>query len=111
MLDYIHDSIKPFLYATGYVPKTTFWSDFGIAELCGGKKAIQDTFNRAFNEWKNNIVYVTELTMVLNWKMWQHSEKDEDLSRFYQSLWEQADQWCLENLKDEDKAYYLRTTD
>ena len=26
----------------------------------------QTTFNRAFNEWKSNVDYVTELCMVLN---------------------------------------------
>lgn len=111
MFDKINNSILPFLEMTGYEPKTTFWSDFGIAEVIGGIKAVQDTYKRAFNEWKNDVVYLTELVMVLNWKSWQYAESDVNLAMAYQKLWEEADQWCLENLKDDDKRYFLRTTD
>lgn len=34
---------------TGYEPKTTFYTDFSLAELFG-EKGIRDTFNLAFNE-------------------------------------------------------------
>lgn len=37
----------------GYVLKNTFWDDFCVADVFG-ESAIQDTFNRAFKEWKNN---------------------------------------------------------
>ena len=33
--------------------KTTFKNDFTIADKFGAS-AVKDTFNRAFNEWKNN---------------------------------------------------------
>lgn len=111
MLNSINESIRPFLEMSGYTPKTTFWADFGIAELCGGIKAVKDTFNRAFKEWQNDVVYITELTMVLNWKIWQHYETNEELAHVYNELWQQADEWCLKNLKGEDRIYYLRTTD
>ena len=52
---------------TGYDTKTTFWDDFSIADRFGNDE-IQDTFNRAFNEWKSNAVFVTELALVLNHK-------------------------------------------
>lgn len=103
-------TIRPFLDATGYEPKTTFWTDFTIADRFG-IDAVKDTYNRAFEEWKSNKVYVTELVLVLNWKIWQHAESNEPLARVYNELWEQTDQWCLENLKDDDKAYFLRTID
>lgn len=38
---------------TGYKPFTTFWQDFSIADTYG-LQAIQDTFNRAFDEWKED---------------------------------------------------------
>lgn len=38
---------------TGYKPFTTFWQDFSIADRYG-LQAIQDTFNRAFDAWKDN---------------------------------------------------------
>ena len=103
--------IRPFLEMSGYEPKTTFFSDFTIAEVCGGKNAVRDTYNRAFKEWKNDKVYITELVMVLNWKSWVYAETNPDLAKLYQDLWGQADQYCMDNLKDDDLQYFLKTTD
>ena len=95
----------------GYETKTTFYQDFSIAEMFGAK-AIKDTYKRAFREWKTNTEYITEFVMVLNWKMWSHYEHgNEQLSRLYQELWEQADRWCLDHLKGDDLTYFIRTTD
>lgn len=44
----------------GYEQKTTFWMDFSIADKFG-IAAIKDTYKRAFNAWKGNHVYLTEL--------------------------------------------------
>ena len=96
---------------TGYKPITTFWSDFTTAEFFG-LKAIQDTFNRAFKEWKDNAEYVTELSMVLNHKIWQYYEDDnEPYARLYDKLWKQVDSWCCDNLKGKDLEFYFNTTD
>ena len=96
---------------TGYVPKTTFWDDFSIAD-CFGAKAVEDTFNRAFRDWKSDCVYLTELVMVLNWKLWQWYEHgNEKLSELYKRLWEQADAYACENLTGEDLSYFYSTTD
>ncbi len=96
---------------TGYKPKTTFWNDFNIAEFFG-TKAIQDTFNRAFKEWKNNTEYVTELSMVLNHKIWfYYEEGNEPYARLYDKLWKQVDSWCCKHLKGKDFEYYYRITD
>ena len=110
VFDKFQISLQPFLDMTGYEPKTTFWQDFCIAEPFG-EKAIKDTYNRAFNEWKNDKVYITELVMMLNWKSWQYAETKPVLSMLYQSLWEQADAWCMDNLKGDDLDYFLHTTD
>jgi len=50
-----------------YEFKTTFWDDFSIADRFG-ENGIKDTYNRAFKHWKNDIVFITELVLVLNWK-------------------------------------------
>lgn len=95
----------------GYETKTTFWDDFSIADMFGAN-AVKDTYRRAFREWKTNTEYVTELVMVLNWKMWDHAERGNNtLGRLYQQLWTEADEWCVNNLKGNDLTYYLRTTD
>lgn len=59
---------------TGYKPITIFWEDFSIADHFG-PSAIKDTFRRAFDEWKSDHKYLTELVMVLNWKIWQYYEE------------------------------------
>lgn len=95
----------------GYECKTTFWDDFSIADKFG-RFGIIDTFKRAFQGWKSNIEYLTELVMVLNWKCWAFYEKgDQEISMLYQQLYEKADAWCMDNLKGDDLNYYLRTTD
>lgn len=95
---------------TGYQPKTTFWMDFSIADKFG-KSAVLDTYKRAFEGWKNDVVYLTELAMVLNWKIWEHYETNETLATVYNDLWAKADTYAMDNLTGEDLNYYLRTTD
>ena len=95
----------------GYETKTTFWQDFSIAEAFG-PDAIQDTFDRAFKGWKSNAKYLTELVLVLNWKLWLHYENGrETLDRLYDKLWKKADSYAVNNLKDKDLEYFLATTD
>lgn len=95
----------------GYEFKTSFWTDFSIADHFGAN-AIKETFRSAFNDWKNNYVFLTELVIVLNWKSWEHCETGrEDLSKLYVSLWELADAYAAENLKGEELSYFYRTTD
>lgn len=95
---------------TGYEPKTTFWLDFSIAERFG-YEAVKDTFVDAFNGWKSNIEYLTELVMVLNHKGWYWYGHNEAMARLYFKFWEEADIWAAENLKGEDAEYYYRILD
>lgn len=95
---------------TGYKPITTFWNDFSIAEAFGAD-AIQDTFNRAFKEWRGEYKYLTELVLVLNHKIWQHYEKNDVYARLYNELWETADGYALDNLEGTELEYFYRTTD
>lgn len=94
----------------GYETKTTFGNDFDIAEAFG-LDAIRDTYNRVFNEWKTNAVYLTELVLILNWKIWQHNEKNNEYALLYNELWEAAQGYALENLKGEELSYFYDTTD
>lgn len=94
----------------GYKTQTTFWEDFSIADRFG-MAAIQDTYNRAFDEWKDNITYLTELVMVLNHKIFAWYKKNQNVASLYNNLWEQADQWAIENLKGSDLEYYERALD
>lgn len=94
----------------GYEMKTTFWQDFSIADAFG-VNAVRDTYHRAFTSWRDNVVYVTELSLVLNWKIWQWYQKNEALARVYDELWKECDTWCRDNLKGANAEYYYRTTD
>lgn len=102
---------------TGYKPMTTFYQDFSIADNFG-IDAIKDTYNKAFNEWKTNYKYITELVLVLNWKIWSYydSTQSEDsstnkIASVYNDLWIQLDQWCVDNLTGDALKYYYSTTD
>lgn len=103
-------TFRQFMKENGYEVRTTFWEDFSIADLFG-LPAIQDTFNRAFGEWKEDYKYLTELILVLNHKIWQHYEKKPNVATLYNSLWEQADRYAAENLKGEELEYYYDVTD
>lgn len=97
--------------AIGYTPITTFWDDFTIADHFG-KDAIQDTYNRAFEAWKGDYKYLTELVMVLNHKIWQHYRANNTVySELYDKLWKKADSYAMNNLKDDELRYFLEVTD
>lgn len=93
-----------------YECKTTFWEDFSIAEAFG-EEAIRNTCKRARAEWKNDRIYGTELSMVLNHKSWHWHKKNIAIGTLYAELWEEFNNWVLDNWKGEDLSYYLKITD
>ena len=95
---------------TGYKPKTTFYMDLSIAEPFG-KKAIEDTITHAFEEWKCNVIYLTELIMAINWKIWEHFETNAPVATLYQDWYMDLDDYAQKTLKGADLEYYYRTTD
>ncbi len=95
---------------TGYKPQTSFYRDFSIADRFG-ESAVRDTFKRAHEAWNNNHIYLTELTMALNWKIWEHYDTGSPLAEVYNELWQQEDNFCQENLQGEELNYYYTTTD
>jgi len=101
---------SPVMIMIGYEPKTTFWEDFSVADK-GGISAIKDTYKRAFNEWKGDFIYLTELVMVLNHKIWQWCEDNEEIAKVYNDLWQKTDEYALDNLEDDELSYYLQTLD
>ena len=94
----------------GYEQKTTFFEDFSIAEKFG-TKGIKETYKAAFDSWKSDYEYLTELVMVLNWKIWQWNGKNDEFAKLYDELWRKADEYACDNLKGEELAYFYRATD
>lgn len=95
---------------TGYVPKTTFWQDFSIADNFG-ISAVRDTYTRAMGEWKENHIFLTELVMVLNHKIWQHFQTNQPLARVYDELWRDADSYAVNHLTGDEMEYFYQITD
>lgn len=91
--------------------ESTFRDDFTIADRFG-EKGIKDTYKNVFKHWKDDLKYLTEFVIVLNWKAWYWSDHGKmNYSKLYSDLWEEAHDWCCSNLKGEDLKYYLRTVD
>lgn len=100
---------SPIKYDDGF--STTFNSDFTIADAFG-EDAVRDTYKRAFNEWKGQYRYLTDLVITLNHKIWEHDSKgNKALSQVYDELWKAADAYALDNLKGDELAYFLEITD
>lgn len=87
-----------------------FMSDFMIADKFG-EKAIKDTYNRAFNEWKDNVEYFASFVMTLNHQIWNWYKKDEKIGKLYNDLWEKAHNFGSEHFKGEDASYYFSFLD
>ena len=51
-----------------YQFETTFWEEFSIADNYGSEGVVEH-YNLVFYQWKDNLKYLTELVMVLNWKI------------------------------------------
>lgn len=91
--------------------ETTFWLDFSIADKFG-LSAIKDTYRRAFDAWKDDYRYLTELVMVLNHKIWEHYEKgNKQKYELYNDLWIKADTYAIDNLNDDELMYFCMVTD
>lgn len=89
----------------------TFWMDFSIADNFGAK-AVEDTYNRAFGEWHDDYKMLTALVVTLNHKIWQHYEAERhNIAKLYDSLWRQAEDYALTNLKGDELQYYYNIID
>jgi hypothetical protein len=100
----------------GYKPKTTFWGDFGVADVfvLNGMEpgAVQDTYNRSFEQYKNDKEYGTELAMVLNHKAWEHNDKGNmQLAKLYAKLYHDLDAYIFNTWPSDGLEYYLKITD
>ena len=95
----------------GFEVQTTFWEDFGIADRFG-KSAVKDTYKSALAYAKTNYKYLTELSIVLNYRLWMHYNKgNETLARVYDEIWRKCHNYAQRTLKGEEFQFYFNATD
>ena len=90
--------------------ESTFWEEFSIADQYG-QEGIVEHYNLVFDKWKDNLKYLTELVLVLNWKIYQWYQVDDTLGMTYDELWKRTDSYAMDTLKGEDLHYYLSVLD
>ena len=93
-----------------YKFESTFWEEFSIAEEYGAD-GIKEHYNIVFEQWKDNLKYLTELTLVLNIKIFLWYKVDDSIGQTYDQLWKETDFYALDTLKGDDLHYYLHTLD
>lgn len=94
----------------GYQMISTFDKDFAIADTFG-IDAIRDTYKRAFAEWKDNYIYLTELVIVLNHRIWRWYQRKTDYAHVYDELWREADAYACVTLQGDELSHFFRVTD
>ena len=91
--------------------QTTFWEDFGIAD-CFSKSAIKDTYKRAMQYAKTNYKYLTELSLVLNHRLWMHyNNGNQEYAKVYDEIWRKCHNYAHKHLKGEEFQFYYNVTD
>lgn len=91
--------------------QTTFWDDFGIADRFG-VTAIRDTYKRALEYAKTDYKYLTELSLVLNYRLWMYyNNGNERYAKVYDEVWRKCHRYAHRYLKGEALTFYYNVTD
>ena len=97
-----------------YEYQTTFMYDFAAVDG-EGEIAIKDLAEKLFQQYKDNIVYLTELIMVINHRSWQWFQVDDELCDIYTELYYEYDEKAINYLEkkgnQEELTYFFRTLD
>ena len=107
---------------SGYTRKTTYSSDFAIAEWYAGvegvEKTVFDTFKKAVKEWCDDVEYFAEIILAVNVKSWEHAQRgNHEWSKLYAELYYAAKDlyfdWFDKTHAEHDEAmrYYFDYVD
>lgn len=124
----IEEEIRKGDYTVGLngvaVVKNTFALDFTISAMFRGAKGVEETYKRAFEEWKKDIRYLTALAITMNHLGWRYWDEDKELGKKFFEYWEKLDAFILdcdyneetdeENYKNftaEEVSYFIRACD
>ena len=104
-----------------YERKTTYTSDFSIAEWCvpiEGMSAIASTLRNALTNWRDDVEFFAEIIIVLNMKAHEHAARGNwEYAEMYSDLYLDAKclyfDWFDKDNKQHDKAmeYYYDYVD
>lgn len=99
----------------GYTPATNLWEQFTETEF-NGLEAIDTLAEDVFELYKNDIIFLTELIMVINHKSWYWFEHgDNHVARFYSELYHEFDDRAIKyieaNMDNNAISYYFKTLD
>ena len=71
---------------TGFKFTTNVWEVFTEAET-NDDVNIEELYRELFRKWHDDVKMVAELSMCMNWKLWEHYEqKNEQLAELYNDL-------------------------
>ena len=94
---------------TGYEPRTVWYEYFSIADH-QGEPAVRNLYSDITSRWSDNVDLMTELAMILNWKVAEHDGKNARLVELYKELWRKTDRAIVKRFDDDDLTYYLQET-
>jgi hypothetical protein len=104
-----------------YERKTTYTSDFSIAEWCvpvEGMSAIASTLRNALTNWRDNVEWFAEILLVINLKSWEHAARgNNEYGKMYSELFYMVQalyfDWFDESNKKHGEAmeYYYQYVD
>lgn len=99
---------------SSYVPFTTYASDFILAEIDGSAGVIE-TAKNAWNNWKTEYKWATEIIMAINFLTWYHYDTDVNipLSSLYSELYYKYKDLYYEQFEGNEEAteYFFEMTD
>lgn len=93
--------------------QTDVWEEFTKIEKSENNyEDIEELYRKYFREWHNDVKMITELSMCMNRKLWEHYEAgDEEIARLYNDLWLKVHSYANDVFIWEDWKYYFNTTD
>lgn len=95
----------------GYEFKTTFAMDYKIANAFGAS-AVKDTYRRSMRDWSDNVLYMKEMSAVLNLMCWDYYHAGNmEMSKLYSDLYHECYHKCLRKFKGEELHEYWEFLD
>lgn len=94
------DYFEKMCQMTEYRPKSAIWNELTMIEKSCNKRVLEKAISSMIELYKNDKELGTELTLIINWKMWQKSEENKiELGKLYQKFWKEIDSYIVNKWK------------